>query len=93
MTPKQQMNLIKQAKDLGLASIKIGDVEIVFSKDRTEQKTHAVPDLEAKDILVPPSPFDDITEEEILYFATPFYDELQAIKNKKQEAIKEKANG
>lgn len=90
MTPKQQMNLIKQAKELGLASIKIGDVEIVFAKDQTAtHKTHAVPDLEAKDILAPPSPFDDLTEEEIQYFATPYYDQLQADKAKKQEAIKE----
>lgn len=88
MTPKQQMNLIKQAKELGLASIKIGDVEIVFSQDRTEQKiNNAVPDLEAKDILAPPSPFDDLTDEEVLYFATPHFDELQAAKAKKQEVV------
>lgn len=93
MTPKQQMNLIKNAKNLGLASIKIGDVEIVFSKDRIEQTNNAVPDLEAKDILTPPSPFDNLTDEEVQYFATPYYDELQALKNRQQEAIKERADG
>lgn len=42
----------------------------------------AVPDVKSEEIVTPVSPFDDLTDEEIIYFSTPYYDELQAKKEK-----------
>lgn len=45
--------------------------------------------VRAEDILKPPSSLDNLSEEEILYAATPFFDELQAKKALHQDKINE----
>lgn len=45
-----------------------------------------VPDLKPEQIIAPLSVFDEMTEEEILYWSSPYYDELMA----KKEALKQK---
>lgn len=52
------------------------------------KSTTPVPELRPQDIVVPSSPFDDLSDEEILYYATPYFDELQA----RKEAQKQKLN-
>lgn len=91
---KFQMDLINKAKELGLSSIKFGDTELHFNQSETKSVQNVtVPDLEAKDILAPPSPFDDLTDQDILYWSTPYFEELQAEKTRKQEVAKEQVNG
>jgi hypothetical protein len=45
--------------------------------------------LRAEDILKPPSHLDQLSEEEILFAATPYFDELQAKKAGHQQKIDE----
>lgn len=53
------------------------------------EKQNEVPEMKAEDIIKPLSPLDDIDEDEILYWSTPYYDELQARKHRQQESIKQ----
>lgn len=83
---KKHMDLIRQAKELGLSSIKIGDVELFFTP-RVEQKVAGpVPEAKAEELITPPSPFDDLTEEEIAMWSTPEFDRMQEEKAKRLEA-------
>lgn len=44
-----------------------------------------VPELKAEEIVKPLSVLDDYTDEEILYYSSPYYDVLQAQKQKQLE--------
>lgn len=47
-----------------------------------------VPDLKPEQIIAPLPVFEELTDEEILYWATPYYDELQRKKELQKEAAK-----
>lgn len=49
-----------------------------------------VEDAKATDLIKPLSTFDEPTDEEVLYYATPYYDEIQA---KKADMEKRKKDG
>jgi hypothetical protein len=59
-----------------------GVVDALKESKEKAKKLDPIPELEAREIIEPLSPFDEIDEEEILYYATPYYDELQAKKAK-----------
>jgi hypothetical protein len=50
-----------------------------------------VPELKAEDIVKPLSVLDDISPEELKYYATPYYDELQEQKALRAQQIKDGA--
>lgn len=50
-----------------------------------------VPEMKPEDIVAPLDPFADMTTEEQLMWATPYYDELQAKKLAHQEALNQEA--
>lgn len=53
----------------------------------------AVPELEAADIVSAISPFDEPSEDEILYYSSPYYDVLMARKADRQQQLElEKQN-
>lgn len=58
-----------------------------FVLERDERAT--APDLKAEDIVKSMSPFDDMDEDDIKYWSTPYYDEIQARKRAHQEKLKE----
>jgi hypothetical protein len=92
MTPKQTIALIKEAKALGLKSIKIGEVEVNFEGEKEVHPRTEVPELKPEDIVKPMSVMDELSTEEQLFYATPYYDELQLKKKLHQEAIKSGVN-
>lgn len=74
------IKIIKAAQDMGLVEPEKPRVVIperVLSKEEIEK------------IFVPSTPFDDMTNEEILFYATPYYDVLQAEKEAKKQRIEE----
>lgn len=87
-----KMALLKQAKDMGLSSVKIGDVEFQLGQPKEEKPAQKAEEreLKAEEILTPPNILDQLTDEEILYYATPFFSELQERKRLAQEAAKQK---
>jgi hypothetical protein len=44
-------------------------------------------ELKAEEIVAPISVLDDLSEEEIMYYHSPYYDELQARKEQRQKEI------
>jgi hypothetical protein len=54
----------------------------------------SVPDAKAEDLIKPLNPLDDLTPEEILYYAVPHYDQIQAEKEAHKKKLEdEKING
>lgn len=87
LTAEEIMKLMNHAKELGVTTVKVDGFEahLVPKLPPTEPMT----EIDDKDLVVPPSPFDDLSDEELLYFATPYFDELQAKKQAQAEKIKE----
>lgn len=85
MTKTKRTALIKEARELGLKSIEIDGVTYNFD----DPKSKTVPTLEAKDIVNPMSALDDLSEDEILYYATPYYDEMQHNKKIREQQLKD----
>lgn len=81
MTDLEIMQTLIKAKELGITQ---DDVE-AFKAKLLPRET-IVPDMKASDILAPISSFDDLSDEEILYWASPYYDDIQT----KKEAQKQK---
>jgi len=90
MTKEQRLELINEARELGLKAITIEGVVYDLSVDKVVDKPRLVPDVEAKEILSPMSILDEYTEEEILYWSTPEFDEIQRRKEQHAEYLKNK---
>jgi hypothetical protein len=82
--------LIAEARELGCTEITIEGVKYGIGP---APKAIAPPitDEEAKDLIKAISPFDEMSDQEILYFSTPYYDELQENKKKHAEHLKNEA--
>ena len=87
MTKEQRLELINEAKEIGLKSITIDDVVYEFgeSKPAEVEIVPIDPELFARKIAE-----ETFTDEEILYYASPYYDELQEKKKKHEEHLKTK---
>lgn len=80
---------IEFARAQGCKSIEIDGVKYEIGP---APLSHApVPELKAEEIVKPLSALDDLTEEEILYYATPYYDELQRRKEAHKQKLAEEA--
>jgi len=82
MNNVEALKLLIKARELGITDT---DIEAFKAKLAPE----VVPELKADEIVKPISVLDDYTEEEIQYFATPYFDELQEKKRLHQEKIKD----
>lgn len=80
MTDIEIMQILINAKQLGITH---ADVE------NYKTKLETVPELKPEEIVKPLSPFDGLSDEEILYYATPFFDELQAKKEAQKTKLSE----
>ena len=78
MTDLEILALLVKAKELGVT---MDDVKAVSR----ETKQTYIPEMKAEDIVKPLSVLDDYSEEEIKYWATPYFDELQARKKLDKE--------
>lgn len=94
LTPEEIQARIRIAKDMGCQSIEIDGIAYKFfdpSKTYPAQAIASVPDARAEDLIKPESVFDQISDEEVLYWSTPYYDQLQADKEAKKSKAKEEA--
>jgi len=91
MTADELMKLMEKFKDLGLASFEVDGIKMTASIDNKPAKIKIAEtqELEAKDIVSPISVFDELDEEDILYWSTPYWDVLQ---EKKEAMRKAKEN-
>jgi hypothetical protein len=82
MTDLEILALLVKAKELGVTQAQVDSYKATKSIIN-------VPDYAPEDILSPLPMSDMPTDEEILYYATPHYDEIQANKRTKEQAINE----
>lgn len=97
-TPEEIAMILDNAKRIGCHSVTIDNVVYQLHEHmEIEQKINpSIPDeVKPEDIMAKLSAFDMPSDEEILYFATPYYDQLQAEKELRAQQLKdsELANG
>ncbi len=89
------MQLMAKFKELGLTSfeiesegIKMGNVPLEKPQAETlKAKSQPIPeDIQATDIVTPMGVFDELDDDEVLYWSTPYFDEMQANKEKMRSA-------
>lgn len=72
------------AKENALTSIEVDGIKIDLSHAFVPVE---LPD-DGKDLKQPETPYDQLTDEEILFWSTPTYDEILARKTQREENIK-----
>ncbi len=85
------MNLketIEEARSLGVTEVTVNGITYKLGSAPTSHEP--VPDQEAKDIVQPMSVLDQYSDEEILFYSTNYFDELQAKKKQHEEHLKER---
>jgi hypothetical protein len=92
LSASEIIQVMEKFKELGLTSFKAEGIEMTNAVQATApsaqlQKPKAEPipeDIKPEQIINPLSVFDEMDEEMMTYYATPYYDELLA----KREAMK-----
>lgn len=88
MTADELIRVMEAFKAHGLTHLKTQDIELGSGVETLKPLTPSpVPELKTEQIVVPQSPFDDLSEDEIKYWATPYYDELKAKKKAQEERL------
>jgi hypothetical protein len=90
MTLKER---IAEAREAGVTAITIDGVTYNIGLVAETKVATAVPELKPEQIVAPLSILDDLTEEEILFWSTPHYDEIQEQKAAQAAKAKEELNG
>lgn len=75
------------ARDHGLTSIEVDGVKFNVPGESVKVLDF-VPDMKPEEIIKPMNTLDEMSDEEILYYATPYYDELQTKKKYREEQLK-----
>jgi len=92
------IELIKLCRQLNVHYLEYGSLKVNFDpkpefkdcvKESESVRASEVPDVPAETLVKPMSVLDEMSPEEILYYATPYYDEIQAKKQNHEEALKE----
>ena len=94
LTKDEILELIQKAKELGLQNIEVDGFKASFSPiTPTKPTAPSEPNVElkAEDIVTPESAFNSLSDEEIQYWSSPYYEEIQA-KKELQAKSKELAN-
>lgn len=78
-TKEEIKELIDFAKENDLASIEIEGVKFSLNPNAVIPSSY-VEEMKAEEMVKPLSPFEDLSEEDIRYWATPYFDILQAEK-------------
>ncbi len=84
--------LIAEAREAGCTELTIEGITYKIGAAEP-QRSSTVPEMEAKDIVKPMSVLEDLTEDEILFWATPYYDQLQDQKAEQEQLRKEQTRG
>lgn len=75
---------IEFAREMGLGSIEV---------DGIKMEIPPLPEpVPVGDIKQPTTPFDNLSDDEILFWSTPHYDELLAAKEERMKALEEEQN-
>jgi hypothetical protein len=87
MTPKRKAKLIAEARELGISEMVI---EGVTYKLGHTPKPVEMTEADLKNAVKFQSPLDDLSDDEVLYYHSSYFDELQEQKQLRKEQIKNK---
>lgn len=88
MKKEKRLELIKEAKELGLKSIKIDGVEYELGEYRPKLEPQPLTEEQAKAMFADTKILDEMSDDDILYYSTPYWDQLQHEKKTKEEQLK-----
>lgn len=91
MTSEERIKLLLEARDLGMKSVTVEGVTYEFGEPK-KQVVEAITDLteeQVKALVNPMSVLDDYSDDEVLYYSTPYFDELQERKNLREQQLKD----
>ena len=91
MTKEKRLELIQEAKDLGLKSITIDGIVYEFGVTKQVLPPTELTEEQVKALVNPMSVLDDYSEDEITYYATPYFDEIQEQKKIREQQLKDEA--
>lgn len=89
MTAQEMIEVMRAAKELGLTSFKAEGVEFTIGVQVADVTTELANKATDGDIYSPLSVLDEMDEDEVLYYSTPYWDELQAAKEAMKAQRKE----
>lgn len=90
LTAEEIMKIMEKARALGVDHLEVEGLKVGMGAAPKAQ-TGPVPEVPPEELIKPISVFDTITDEEILYYSTPYYDQIQANKEAHKKALEEKA--
>lgn len=85
MDAEEIKKLIALARESGCAEIIIEGVKYVLGHPILGGPKEPVLDAKSEDLIKPLSSFEEIDEEEVLYWSSPYYDQYMADKEKKSK--------
>ena len=88
MTKEERIELIKEAKELGLKSIEIDGVKYDLGETKPIAEVQELSEDQVKSLFTDTKVLDEMSDDEILYYATPYYDVLQHEKKLQEEQRK-----
>lgn len=88
-SPDEIKVLLEMARAQGCKSVEVDGIR--FEVGEQPSASGPVPELKAEEIVKPMSVLDDLSEEEIQYYATPYFDELQKRKAAQKQKLADEA--
>jgi hypothetical protein len=82
--------IIEEAKALGCSEVTVEGVTYRWTSQAVLGPAGGVPESKPEDLIKPLSTMDEPNEEDVLYWSTPYFDELQA---KRADMAKRKKEG
>lgn len=92
MSPENLETYLRLAKNAGCSSVVIDGVTFNLSQENLAYGVEIgavkpVPELKAEELVKPGE--EELSDAELLYWSTPYFEELQALKEKKNEKAEE----
>jgi hypothetical protein len=86
-TLEEITQILANVRAMQLEKVEIDGVTYYTKQTTIEAKSQPIPEeIKPEDIMAPMSVFDEPDEDEILYWSTPYYDEIMAKKQAMKEA-------
>jgi hypothetical protein len=90
LTAQEIMAVMEKAKELGTQSLEVEGVKISFEKGfRPKADLPMTTEVPLNEVFKGSSVWDEMSDEELLYYATPYYDELQEKKKAHAQKLEE----
>ncbi len=87
-TKEEIASILAQAKEMGMESVEVDGVKYTLGAHPVTKQLGFPQELKPEEMVTPLSVLDEYTEEEILYWSSGYFDDLQA---RKESANKQRA--